>query len=107
MVTDASGDLNIFGGVGRKKHDKKVANFRYLTTMLQYGSSFGSNGPTEFIMKWKKCRNGCDERFLEKHGTAPGSTIAMTDNAFIIEKAWSEIAEKVGMCLCYSIFTFL
>ena len=58
-------------------------------------------------MKGKKRRNGYDERFLEKHGTAPGSTIAMTDNAFIIEKAWSEIAEKVGMCLCCYLFTFL
>ena len=58
MVTDASGDLNIFGGVGRKKHDKKVANFRDLATMVRSGSSFGSNGTTAFIMKGKKRKNG-------------------------------------------------
>ena len=106
MITDASGGLKIFSELGRKKHDKKVANFRYLTTMLQYGSSFGSNGPTEFIMKGKKRRNGYDESFRENHGAAPGSTIAMMENASMTEKAWSEIDEKVGMCLCFSLFTF-
>ena len=46
--------------------------------MFQSGSSFGSNGPTSFIMKGNKRRNGYDERFLEQNGAAPGSTIAMT-----------------------------
>ena len=58
-------------------------------------------------MKGKKRRNGYDERFLEKHGAAPGSTIAMTENALMTEKAWAEIYEKVGMCLYCSLFTFL
>ena len=57
-------------------------------------------------MKGKKRRNGHDERFLEKHGAAPGSTIAMTENVSMTEKARAEIAEKVGMCLCFSLFTF-
>ena len=75
--------------------------------MVQSGSLFGSNGPTEFIMKGKKRRNGYDERFLENHGAALGSTIAMTENEFMTEKVWAEIAEKVGMCLCCSLFTSL
>ena len=106
-MTDASGDLNIFGEVGKKKDEKKILDFRDLTTIFRYGSSFGSNGPTAFIMKGKKRRNGHDERFLENHGAAPGSTITMTNNAFMTEKAWAEIYDKVGMCLCYSLFTFL
>ena len=77
-MTDASGDLNIFGEVGRNKHEKRVAYFVDLTIMVRSGSSFGSNGPTSFIMKGNKRRNGYDERFLEQNGAAPGSTIAMT-----------------------------
>ena len=58
-------------------------------------------------MKGKKRRNGYDERFLENYEAALGSTIAMTENAFMTEKAWAEIAEKVGMCLYCSLFTSL
>ena len=58
-------------------------------------------------MNGKKRRNGYDERFLENHGAAPGSKIAMTENAFMTEKAWDEIDEKVGMCLCCYFFTLL
>ena len=79
-MTDASGDLNLFVEVERKK---KVADFRYSTTMIPSGSSFGSNGMTAFTMKGEKHRNGCDERFLEKLGAAPCSTIDMVDNAFM------------------------
>ena len=45
-MTDASGDLKILSEVGRKKHEKKVADLRYSTTMVRSGSSFGSNRPT-------------------------------------------------------------
>ena len=38
LMTDASGDLKIFGEVGRKKHEKKVADFRDLTTMVRSDS---------------------------------------------------------------------
>ena len=39
LMTDASGDLKIFGEVGRKKHEKKAADFRDLTTMVQSGET--------------------------------------------------------------------
>ena len=83
FMSDAYGDLKIFGEVGSKKHEKKVADFRYWTTMVRSGSSFGSNGPKSFIIKGKNRRNVYDKRFIEKHGAAPGSTITMTDNAFM------------------------
>ena len=106
-MTDASGDLKTFGEVGRKKHDKKVAEFRYFTTMVRSGSSFGSNGLTEIIIKEKNRRNGYNKRFIGKHGSSPGSTIAVIENAFMTEKAWYDIFEKVCMCLCCFLFTFL
>ena len=34
LMTDASDDLRIFGEVGRKKHENKVSDFRYSTTMV-------------------------------------------------------------------------
>ena len=50
-------------------------------------------------MKGKKHRNGYNERFLENSGEEPVSTIAMKENAFLTEKVWAEISEKVVMCL--------
>ena len=107
LMTDDYGDLKNCGEIGRKNHEKKVADFRYYTTMVRSGSLFGSNGPKEFIMKGKKRRNGYYEKFLEKNGAAPDSTIFMTDNEFMTEKEWAEIDEKVGMCICCYIFPFL
>ena len=107
LMADASGDLKIFGEVERKMHEKKVEESIDLTTMVRSGSSFGSNGKTEFIIKGKKSRNGYDEMFFEKYGAAPGFKISMAENAFMTEKAWAGISEKVGMCLCCSLFTFL
>ena len=83
--------MKIFFELGINKHEKKVADLIYSTNIVRYCSSFGSNGPTAFIMNGKKRRNFYDERFLENHGAAPGSTISMTYNAFVTDKAWAEV----------------
>ena len=66
MVADADGDLKILGEHGRRKHEKKSANYRGSITMYRTGNCAGNNGPTGFLMKGKKRRAGYSNKFLEK-----------------------------------------
>ena len=101
MMADSNGDLKILGEAGRKKHEKQVSNNRGSITMYRTGTPAGSNGPTAFIMAGKRRRAGYTDGYLQRMGAAPGSTIAMTEKAFMTNAAWDEIAEKVSSCFPY------
>lgn len=105
MMSDSNGDLKIKGEAGRKKHEKKVSNNRGSITMYRTGTPAGSNGPTAFIMAGKRRRAGYTDAYLQRMGAAPGSTIAMTDKAFMTNDAWDEIAEKVSSCCPYLLWS--
>ncbi len=81
MIADADGDLRIVGEKGKKKHEKKVANYQGLITMYCTGVAAGHNGPTVFLLKEKKRKSGFNETFLKQEGCPLGSTICMTENA--------------------------
>jgi len=85
LLADIDGDLKILGKTGRKKHEKKATDYRGSITMYRTGNAAGNNGSTAFIMKGKRRKTGFSNSFLEKEGAAPGSTIAMTDNAFMTD----------------------
>jgi type II secretory pathway component PulJ len=55
----------------------------------------GDNGPIGFIMQGKKRKPGYTDQFLVKSGCAKGSTIVMTENAFMTDKAWEEMADNI------------
>ena len=63
--------------------------------MYRSGNAAGNNGPTVFAMAGVRRKAGYTEKFLENNGGAPGTTIVMTDNAFITDAAWEEIADMV------------
>ena len=71
-----------------KKHEKKTADYKGSITMYGTGNDVGNNVPTAFAMKGKKRRAGYWDAFLEREGCAPGSTIVMTENAFMTDTAW-------------------
>ena len=74
--------------------------------MLRTGSSAGSNGPTAFLMKGKKKKRGYTDEFLVEEGCTRGSTIVMTENAFMTDKAWEVMSPKVcclTVCLLHII----
>ena len=97
LMADADGNLKIMGEYGKKKHEKKVADHRGSTTMYRTGTPAGHNGPTAFIMKGKKRKRGMTDNFLVSQGCAPeGSTIEMTENAFMTTEAWETITPKVS-----------
>ena len=50
-------------------------------------------------------RSKCQDKFLIDNGCAKGSTIAMTENAFMTIEAWEKITPSVSaVCLCVCIY---
>ena len=64
---------------------------RVSITVVQTGSTSGDTGPTIILLKGEKKRPQFTEKCLEKHGLAPGSTIVMTQNAYMTDEAWALI----------------
>ena len=95
LIADADGDLRIVGEKGKKKHEKKVADYRGSITMYRTGVAAGHNGPTVFLLKGKKRKSGFNETFLRQEGCALGSTICMTENAYMTEEAWEGMAPSI------------
>ena len=63
LIAEADGDLRIVGEKGKKKHEKKVADYQGLITMYRTGIAAGHNGPTVFLLKGKKRKSGFNETF--------------------------------------------
>ena len=78
-----------------RKHEKKVSDSRASITMYRTGTVAGKNGPTAFLMKGKRRKAAYTDAFLEKYGCEPGSTIAMTKNAYMTDASWVEITRKI------------
>ncbi len=85
LIADADGDLRIVGEKGKKKHEKKVANYQGSITMYRTGVAAGHNGPTVFLFKGKKRKSGFNDKFLKQEGCALGLMICMTKNAYMME----------------------
>jgi hypothetical protein len=95
LIADADGDLRIVGEKGKKKHEKKVADYQGLITMYRTGFAAGHNGPTVFLLKGKKRKSGFNETFLKQEGCALGLTICMTKNAYKTEEAWEKMTPSI------------
>ena len=108
LMSDSNGDLKIVGAKHKRKHERKVSDHRCSITMFRTGTPAGNNGPTAFILKGKKRPAGISEELLIKNSCEPGSTVAMTENAFMTDAAWVEITPKVSIicnCIHTGIFT--
>ena len=55
--------------------------------MYRTGVAAGHNGPTVFLLKGKNRKSGFNDTFLKKEGCELGSTICMTENAYMMEEA--------------------
>jgi hypothetical protein len=95
LIADADGDLRIVGEKGKKKHKKKVADYRGLITMYRTGVAAGYNGPIVFLLKGKKRKSGINKKFLKQESCVLGLTICMTENAYMTEDAWEEMTPSL------------
>ena len=89
------GNISVIGSTGRKKHEKKTCDSRCSITLYRTGSVAGDTGPTLFLLAGKQRREGYTDKFLHDNGAAPGSTVLMTQNAFMTIEAWEAMTPKL------------
>jgi hypothetical protein len=76
LIAKANGELKIVGEKGKKKHEKKVPDYRGSITMYPTGVAAGHNGPTVFLLKGKKQRVGYNNTFLKKRAALLGQQLS-------------------------------
>ena len=59
--------------------------------MYRTGVAAGHNSPTVFLLKGKSRKSGFNDTFLKQEGCELGSTICMTENAYMTEEAWEKM----------------
>jgi hypothetical protein len=91
----SDGIVKIMGDKKKKKHEVQTATSRTSITLYRVGSAAGADGPTAYLPPGTHLKTGYSDAFLEKHGSAAGSTIAMTTTGYMTEAAWLEIAPKM------------
>jgi len=97
LMSDQHGGLHIIGAADKKKHEKLLQDSRVSITIVRTGTVWGTNGPTIFLLSGVKRRPAWTDELLEKHGMAKGSTIIMTENAFMTNDAWVEVSKAIVM----------
>ena len=95
LIVEADGSMKIIGEFDRKKQEKKVYDCHASCKMYQNGIAGGSNLPTAFVMKGKIVNTGYTYKMLKENGAKHGSTVVMTDNAFMTEEAWLKLTPNI------------
>ena len=88
----SDGEVYVIGEKGVAKHEKKLVDSRVSITMYRLGSIGGSDGPVFFLMTGKQRKPAFTDNFLRNHGAPKGSSIIMTENAFMTDEAWERMA---------------
>ncbi len=91
----SDGNVKVIGSIEKKKHEKILADSRCSISMYRTGCIAGDTGPTIFLCSGKKKRAGFTDKVLLQNGAAPGSTIIMTENAYMTNDAWEEMAPNI------------
>jgi hypothetical protein len=102
-VLVSTGVLWIVGSAEVKKHKNNSQDNHNSITIVQIGSAGGTSGPWIFLIKWKELERKCPLRNLEKNfpGVPPGSKVVCTENVYMTNKTWVELAPFIahGICL--------
>jgi hypothetical protein len=85
-----------------KKHKKNTQDNCDSITIVRIGSAGGTSGPWTFLIKWKDLEKGCSLHNLEKnfHRVPPGSKVVCTDNAYVTNKTWVQLAPFIAKGIC-------
>ena len=81
-----------------KKHETNTQDNCDSITIVRIGSAGGTSGPWIFLIKQKALEMGCSLRNLGKkiHGVPPGSEVVCTDNTYMTNKTWVELAPFIA-----------
>ena len=95
LMGDVHGSCGIIGSMDKKKLEKLLQDGRVSVTVIRTRTVGRSTGPTILLLKGEKKRKHFANDFLVKHGCAPGSTIIMTENAYMTDEAWEEASTAI------------
>ena len=95
VMSDAHGALTVIGSFDKKKYEKLLQDSRVSITIIRTGTAAGTTGPTIFLLKGTKVKAAYIDYFLMKYGLTPGSTIIMTENAYMTDAAWLEVSKAI------------
>jgi hypothetical protein len=101
LMSDAHGDLQVVASADKKKQEKLLQDSRCSITVVCTGTMSGTTGPTYFLLKRTTCKKSFNNTNLIKYSMKPGSTIIMTENAYMTDDAWLQVSKKIvkGYCL--------
>ena len=87
LMAGARGGVKVLGDVDKAKHEKIINDSRASITIMRCASTAGSTGPTNFVMHGTKLKEGYTDKFLLRHGAAPGSSFAISPSGFMTREA--------------------
>lgn len=90
LMGNAHGTQKVICEKGRRKHEKKTQDSRCSITLLRLGNAAGYQGATILLLKGQRKKQEFSDAFLERHGMTRGSTIIMTESAFMTDEAWAK-----------------
>jgi hypothetical protein len=95
VASDDSCGVKVIGAANRKKHEKKSADCRSSISLYHTGAVAGDTGPTIFLMKGKTKRHEFTDQYLRSNGCVIGSTVIMTENAFMTVDALERMTQNI------------
>ncbi len=95
LMSNCHGNLQVFAAADKKKQEKLLQDCRCSITVMHTGTASGITGPTIFLLKGTKHRNNFNNDNLLRYGMAKGSTILMTENAYMTDDAWLEASKAI------------
>jgi hypothetical protein len=100
LMSNCHGDLRVFAVADKKKQEKLLQDCRCSITVVRTGTASGITGPTIFLLKGTKRCNNFNDDYLFRYGMAKGSTILMTEKAYMTDDAWLEASKAIvkGKC---------
>jgi hypothetical protein len=101
-VLGSTGVLQVVGSAEVKNHEKNTLDNCDLVTIVRIGSAGGTSGPWIFLTKQKELEKRCPLHNLEKnfHQVLPDSKVVCTDNAYMTDKTWVELAPLIAKGIC-------
>jgi len=92
-------NFRICGSAEKKKHDNEKGSSRASITGIRCGNAANQQGPTFLLLAGKRRNPDYSDDFLVKNGAAPGSTIIMTESAFLTNEAWVKMVPILARSL--------
>jgi hypothetical protein len=99
-MSNCHGNLRVFVVANKNKQEKHFQDCCCSITDVRTGTASGITGPTIFLLKGTKHCNNVNNEYLLRYGMAKGSTILMTESAYMTDAAWLEASKAIVKGYC-------